>query len=81
MRSCFTRAAKHALRHHIEARGSISLGYLSMGVALTSASFRFRHKPRYIGPTLGTLIIAGNFGLVNSAYVQAQHFAVMDGVD
>lgn len=67
--SCFTRAANHALRQHIGARGSISLADLSMGVAVASASFRFKRKRRYIGPTLGTLIIAIVFGLVNSAYV------------
>ena len=67
--SCFTRAAKHALRQYIGARRSISLAYLSIGVAAAGASFTFKRRPRYLGPTLGTLIIATVFGLVNSAYV------------
>lgn len=67
--SCFTRAAKHALRQHIGARKSISLADLSIGVAAARASFMFKRRPRYFGPTLVTLFIAVVFGLVNSAYV------------
>lgn len=68
--SCFTRAAKHALRQYIGSQRSISLANLSMGVTVASASFAFKRRPRYLGQTLGTLIIATVFGLVNSAYVQ-----------
>ncbi|KAF8549341.1 hypothetical protein OG21DRAFT_608473 [Imleria badia] len=65
---CFTQAAKHALRQYLDNRRSISLANLSIGIALASASFTFKRGPRNLGPTLGTLIIAVVFGLVNSAW-------------
>ena len=67
-------AAKHALRQHIAARGSISLAQLSIGIAMARASAWDKTKltePKYIRPVLATMVIAVVFGLVNSAYVQA----------
>ena len=69
--SCFTRAAKHALRQHMGAHRSISLADLSIGVAVARASFACKRRPRYLGPTVVTLFISIVFGLVNCAYVQA----------
>ena len=77
-------AAKHALTQYITSRGSISLAQLSIGVAMARASSWDKVKfgeSKYIRPFLGTLVIAIVFGLVNSAYVQAQYFATHNVVD